>query len=55
VIVQILPSLVSLTCGKLVLSGILETQIEMVQAGLHDNGIDDSEIEQDGEWVALIV
>jgi len=55
VITQILPSLVSLTCGKLILSGILETQIEMVQAGLHDNGIDEFEIEQDGEWVALIV
>lgn len=55
VIVQILPSLVSLTCGKLILSGILDTQIELVQAGLHDNGIDDVEIEQDGEWVALIV
>lgn len=55
VIVQILPSLVSLTCGKLILSGILETQVEMVQAGLHDNGIDDFQIEQDGEWIALIV
>jgi ribosomal protein L11 methyltransferase len=55
VIIQILPSLVSLTCGKLILSGILETQIEMVQAGLHDNGIDEFQIEQDGEWVALIV
>lgn len=55
VITQILQSLVSLTCGKLILSGILETQVEMVQAGLHDNGIDEFEIEQDGEWVALIV
>ena len=55
VITQILPSLVSLTCGKLILSGILETQVEMVQSGLHDNGIDEFEIEQDGEWVALIV
>jgi ribosomal protein L11 methyltransferase len=55
VITQILPSLVSLTCGKLILSGILETQVEMVQAGLHDNGIDEFEIEQDSEWVALIV
>ena len=54
-ITQIMPSLVGVTCGKLVLSGILETQIEMVQAGLHDNGIDEFEIEQDGEWVALIV
>ena len=55
VITQILPSLVSVTCGKLILSGIIETQVELVQAGLHDNGIDDFEIEQDGEWVALIV
>ena len=55
VITQILPSLVGVTCGKLILSGILETQVEMVQAALHDNGIDEFEIEQDGEWVALIV
>jgi ribosomal protein L11 methyltransferase len=55
VITQILPSLVSVSCGKLILSGILETQVAMAQAGLHDNGIDEFEIEQDGEWVALIV
>jgi len=55
VITQILPALVGVTCGKLIVSGILETQVEMVRAGLHDNGIDDFEIEQDGEWVALIV
>ena len=55
VITQILPALVSLTCGKLILSGILETQVDLVQSGLHDNGIDEFEIEQDGEWVALIV
>lgn len=55
VIVQILPQLIGATCGRLILSGILDTQIEMVQAGLHDNGIDDFQIEQDGEWVALIV
>lgn len=55
VITRLLPSLIGVTCGKLILSGILETQVEMVQAGLHDNGIDEFEIEQDGEWVALIV
>lgn len=54
-ITQILPALVGVTCGKLILSGILETQVEMVRAGLHDHGIDDFVIEQDGEWVALIV
>ena len=55
VITQMLRTLVGLSCGKLILSGILETQIEMVQAGLHACGIDDFEIAQDGEWVALIV
>ena len=55
VISQMLPTLVSLSCGKLILSGILETQIEMVQSSLHACGIDDFEIAHDGEWVALIV
>ena len=55
VIVEMIQTLVSLTCGKLVLSGILETQIDMVQAALHNCGIDDFEIEQDGEWVSLII
>ena len=50
-----LPALVGLTCGKLILSGILDTQIEMVRASLHACGIDDFEIAQDGEWIALIV
>ena len=55
VIVRMMRTLVSLTCGKLVLSGILETQVEMVQAALGDCGITEFEIEQDGEWVSLIV
>jgi ribosomal protein L11 methyltransferase len=55
VITQILPNLVGATCGKLILSGILETQVEIVQAGLHNCGVDDFEVVQDGEWVALIV
>lgn len=55
VISHMLPILVSLSCGKLILSGILETQIEMVQSGLHACGIDDFETAQDGEWVALIL
>ena len=54
VINQILPKLVGATCGILILSGILETQVEMVQAALHDNGIDDFEITPDGEWVAVV-
>ena len=55
VIIKILPALVSVTCGKLILSGILETQVEMIQAGLHDSGIDEFEIVQDGEWIAVLV
>ncbi len=55
VIVRMMRTLVSLTCGKLVLSGILETQVEMVRAALADCGITEFEIEQDGEWVSLIV
>ncbi|HEY6660037.1 MAG TPA: 50S ribosomal protein L11 methyltransferase, partial [Pyrinomonadaceae bacterium] len=54
-IVAMLQTLVSLTCGKLILSGILETQVELVQAGLSDCGISDFEILHDGEWVALII
>ena len=55
VIAPLLRTLVSLTCGKLILSGILENQIEMVQAALQDCGVSEFEIAQDGEWVALII
>jgi len=55
VITSIMPALVGVACGKLILSGILETQLEMVQAVLHESGIDDFEITQDGEWIALLV
>ncbi len=55
VITSIMPALVGVACGKLILSGILETQLEMVQASLHESGIDEFEITPDGEWVALIV
>ena len=55
VITTLMPALVGAACGKLILSGILETQIEMVQAALHEYGIDEFETTQDGEWVALIV
>lgn len=55
VIVPLLRTLVSLTCGKLILSGILKIQIEMVQAVLQDCGVSDFEVAQDGEWVALVI
>jgi ribosomal protein L11 methyltransferase len=56
VIVPMLPALVSVTCGHLILSGILDTQVETVTAGLLECGISEPcEIVQDGEWVAMIV
>jgi len=50
VILQILPALISVTCGKLILSGILETQTEQIVRTLGE-----AEITQDGEWVAIVV
>lgn len=55
VILSMLPTLVSLTCGKLILSGILESQVGMVQAALLAAGVSGVEMAQDGEWVALVV
>jgi ribosomal protein L11 methyltransferase len=56
VIAAILPSLVSATCGQLVLSGILESQADALLARLMDCGVNEPcDIMQDGEWVALIV
>ena len=51
VILQIIPALIGVTCGKLILSGILETQIESVVSALNQSEV---EIKQDGEWAAII-
>ena len=50
VILQILPALIGVTCGKLILCGILETQIEQIA-----NVLGEVEITQDGEWVAIVI
>lgn len=55
VINQMLSTLVSLTCGKLILSGILETQLEMIDRRLLELGVSEFEIVRDGEWIALVV
>jgi ribosomal protein L11 methyltransferase len=55
VIVDLLPLLLSTTCGRLVLSGILESQVGMVKTGLQELGAAILESEQDGEWIALVV
>jgi ribosomal protein L11 methyltransferase len=55
VIVELLPLLLGATCGRLVLSGILDSQIEMVKSRLLELAVVDFEIDQDGEWVALTI
>ena len=56
VIVPLLPLLIGATCGRLLLSGILETQLEEVLKALRAQGItNEPEVLQDGEWVAVVV
>jgi ribosomal protein L11 methyltransferase len=55
VIVELLRALLGATCGRLVLSGILDSQSELVQSRLLELGVDRFQIEQDGEWIALSV
>lgn len=56
VILPLLPALIAATCGRLILSGILNTQAESVRLRLHELGVTNlSEIASDGEWVAIIV
>lgn len=56
VISTILPQLVGASCGRLVLSGILDVQLETLRTRLHECGLSDPlEIMTDGEWIALIV
>lgn len=55
VIVDLLPSLLGATCGRLVLSGILAEQRGLVQSRLRELGVDSFQTDQDGEWIALVV
>ncbi len=56
VIAPMLSSLLSVTCGRLILSGILDSQVEAVASRLRECGVASTfEIMQDGEWVAIIV
>lgn len=52
VILQIIPALISVTCGKLILCGILETQIKRIVGAINPPHV---EIEKDGEWAAIII
>jgi ribosomal protein L11 methylase PrmA len=55
VIVDLLPALIGVTCGRLVLSGILDSQVELIQSRLLALTAPILESFQDGEWVALVI
>ena len=55
VILPLLPQLIKLACGELILSGILDVQVDEVQSGLRACGAISREIIREGEWVALVV
>ncbi|HYE66174.1 MAG TPA: 50S ribosomal protein L11 methyltransferase [Pyrinomonadaceae bacterium] len=56
VIVSLLPALTGATCGRLILSGILDSQIESVRSRLHELGITEvCEAATEGEWAAIVV
>ena len=56
VIVPLLPALLGATCGRLILSGVLDTQVDLVSAALQQKGINSAlEVIQDGEWVAIVI
>ena len=53
-IVELLPLLLGVTCGHLVLSGIINSQIDFVQSRLFQLGAPVVEMTADGDWVALV-
>jgi ribosomal protein L11 methyltransferase len=54
-ILGMLPLLLNATCGRLVLSGILNTQQTMLTERLNQEGIFNIEINSDGEWVSMTI
>ena len=56
VISSMLPALIDATCGRLVLSGILDSQLDSITEQLGDAGTSGNlVVMRDGEWVALVV
>ncbi|MGB8509977.1 MAG: 50S ribosomal protein L11 methyltransferase [Pyrinomonadaceae bacterium] len=55
VILPLLPALVGATCGRLILSGILETQTGSITSRLRELGVESYEVTREGEWVAVII
>ncbi|MFL6227636.1 MAG: 50S ribosomal protein L11 methyltransferase [Pyrinomonadaceae bacterium] len=55
VILPLLSALLGATCGRLVLSGILATQSQLVGDALHRLGVNNFETRTAGEWIAIII
>jgi len=55
VITPMLRTMLGLTCGKLILSGILETQEEGVLDQLRALAVSEVEVTRDGEWICCVV
>ena len=56
VISSLLPALIGASCGRLVLSGILDTQLDAIVDQLQESGACGNLVMmQDGEWLALVV
>jgi ribosomal protein L11 methyltransferase len=55
VILPLLPALLGVTCGRLVLSGILATQAAEVHARLVELGAAGYELTEEGEWIAVTI
>ena len=55
-IMQLLPALLGATCGRLILSGILDSQLESVLSRLRELGVTKgTEVTTAGEWAAIVV
>jgi ribosomal protein L11 methylase PrmA len=56
VILPLLPALLGATCGRLILSGILDSQTELIRSRLRALGIAQPVgVTTDGEWVAMTI
>jgi ribosomal protein L11 methyltransferase len=56
VISDLLPALIAATCGRLILCGILDSQLDLILERLREcDAAGNCVIMQDGEWVAVVV
>jgi len=55
VITKVLSALIGATCGRLILSGILDSQRDSVLARLQELGVSEApEVTSEGEWVCIV-